>query len=244
MRILSVILLVLLSISLLACNDTLTTQTLAPNAVSDVSPTVSATMVTFYGEELPVEEDELIYVIDVSGSMDWGHMTYTDLDGTPATGSQLDRAKVELIRSIQGLSEDLRFNIVSYNCESQSWEPELRHATPDQKASAAAWVEGLRARGGAGTGPAVMDALEYQDNRTIVLLSNVPPGCRGNTKLLVDDGPLFRGVNGFGGHLRMITSANNQEAKIHTFGIGAYGQFESFLRSIAQGTGGNYIPVN
>lgn len=185
--------------------------------------------IPLYDEDVPAQGDSIYYVIDISGSMDWGTHTYTGLDGNTTTGTRLDRAKVELQRSIAALTEDFKFNIVAYQCQTTRWRSSRQEATPQNKSAASAWVRALRAGGATGTGPAVALALGDKDNKTVALLSDGAPNC---------------GASGFSGHLNMILGANTQGAIIHCFGIGAYGQFENFLRSIAQRTGGNYIPVN
>lgn len=42
----------------------------------------------------------------------------------------------------------------------------------------------------------------------------------------------------------MISSANIQGAKIHTFGIAADGQFASFLENVALDAGGTFTPFD
>ncbi|GIW72374.1 MAG: hypothetical protein KatS3mg102_1916 [Planctomycetota bacterium] len=185
--------------------------------------------VTFYDEDVPTRGDSLYFVIDISGSMSWGTYSYTGLDGNTTTGNRLDRAKVELVRAISALTEDFHFNVVAYHCSSSRWRPQRVQATPENKASASAWVNALEATGATGTGPAVALALSDKENFTVVLLSDGAPNC---------------GASGFSGHLNMINSANTQGAVINTFGIGAYGEFENFLRQVAEMNGGTYVPVN
>ncbi len=185
--------------------------------------------IPLYDEDVPTEGDSIYYVIDISGSMSWGTQTFTGLDGNTVTGNRLDRAKVELQRSISALTEDFKFNIIAYHCSASRWRSSRQDATPQNKSSASAWVRALQATGATGTGPAVALALGDKDNKTVALLSDGAPNC---------------GASGFAGHTNMILGANTQGAVIHCFGIGAYGQFENFLRNIAQRTGGTYIPVN
>ncbi len=186
---------------------------------------------TLYDEDIPVESDSIIYVIDVSGSMGWDVTTYTGLDGNPTSGNRLDRAKVELIRSIQGLPENFTFNIVAYDCDMRRWAPGRQQANMAAKASAINWVNGLRPGGATGTGPAVALGLQERDNLTIALLSDGDPNCPYD-------------YNSIPNHLQCILSANQQGAVVHCFGIRAYGEFEQFLRDVASRTGGVYYPIN
>jgi hypothetical protein len=184
---------------------------------------------TLYDEELPCETNSIFYVIDISGSMDWNTSSYVGLDGEPTSGSLLDRAKVELIRSIIALPEDFAFNILAYDCSARRWRLDMVDALPLNKTDATHWINLLRSGGGTGTGPAASLALQDKGNLTLVILSDGSPNC---------------GASGIGGHAAMILGANTQDATIHTFGIGAYGQFEAFLRSLAASTGGIYHAVN
>ncbi|MHC4393083.1 MAG: vWA domain-containing protein [Planctomycetota bacterium] len=198
------------------------------NYIEDPEPEPNEDDPQLYGEDLPSESDSIIYVLDISGSMDWGTSSYTGLDGNPTSGTKIQRAKVELRRSIRQLTDDFEFNIVGYDCSMRRWAGQRREATAQNKTSAEGWVNGLRTGGATGTGPAGALALQEKDNMTVVILSDGAPNC---------------GANGFGGHLSMITSANTQGAIIHTFGIGATGQFASFLRSIADSSGGRYVSI-
>jgi hypothetical protein len=183
---------------------------------------------TLYDEELPTKTDSIIYVLDISGSMDWDNQSYTGMDGQTRTGTRLDRAKAELMKSINALSEDFEFNVYAYDCDIRRWSAGKQKADPGPKSSAISWVGGLRALGATGTGPAVVAALGDKANFTVVLLTDGAPNC---------------GANSTRGHLTMIQAANSQRAAIHVFGIAAYGEYERFCRDVAGTSGGRYIPV-
>jgi hypothetical protein len=185
-----------------------------------------------YGEDIPVKNSSIIFVIDTSGSMDMGTGSFTGLDGNPTSGSRLDRAKVELTRAILGLTETISFDIISYGCDVSLWKPSKVPATAPNKASAIGWVNGLYADDATGTGPAVARALSDKQNFAIVLLSDGAPNCIG-----WNDGSIQQ-------HLQMIDSNNTQKATISCFGIGAYGAFEQFLRDVAKDNSGQYYSVN
>ena len=182
-----------------------------------------------YDEELPAEELSIIYVVDTSGSMWASCPPFTGLDGNSTSGNRLDRAKVEIIRSISALTENYTFNIISYHCSMVQWRPERADAIAPNKADASGWTMALRPGGGTGTGPATALALSDKDNYTVALLSDGWPGCA---------------PGGMAGHLQTIVLSNTQGAKIHTFGISTYGVAEQFLRDIATTSGGVYYPVD
>ena len=183
-----------------------------------------------YDEELPAEELSIIYVVDISGSMWQSCPPFTGLDGNSTTGNRLDRAKVEIIRSISALTENYTFNIISYHCAMVQWRPERANAIAPNKADASGWTMALHPGGGTGTGPATALALSDKDNFTVALLSDGWPGCGA--------------TGGMVGHLQTIVLSNTQGAKIHTFGISTYGAAEQFLRDIATTSGGVYYPVD
>jgi hypothetical protein len=196
--------------------------------VEDDPPPAEDDPPKLYDEDIPTKTQSIWYVIDISGSMGWDSQSYTGLDGQTRTGDRLDRAKVELVKSIQGLSRDFEFNIIAYDCDLRRWSPSKQRAEPGPKAQAIAWTMNLQPLGATGTGPATAAALGDKNNFTVVLLSDGAPNC---------------GASSTNGHLRMIQGANTQGAAIHTFGIACYGEFERFMRDVATTSGGRYHPV-
>lgn len=183
---------------------------------------------TFFGEEIDSENDTIFYVLDISGSMGWDNQSYTRPDGTQASGPRIDRAKAELIRSIQGLSENFKFNIIAYDCGTRQWQGSMQEANDANKAAATAWVSGHRPTGATGTGPAAASALGDKDNMAVVLLTDGAPNC---------------GASGNSGHRSMIANANTQGATVNVFGIAASGSYRSFCQGVASDNGGSYVDV-
>lgn len=186
-----------------------------------------------YGEEIESESDSIYYVLDISGSMDWDVASFVDLDGQRRTGTRIERAKVELVRSIAQLSRNFRFNVVAYDCGNRRWAPAMVPASPANKASATAWVMALRPLGATGTGPAMAVALAEKENLTVVLLTDGAPNCGA-------------GSGGWGtmdDHRRMIRAANTQRATIEVFGIAASGEYRAFCQNVAADSGGSYRDV-
>lgn len=167
----------------------------------------------FFGEEIESSNDTIYYVIDCSISM--------------SRYGRLERAQAELIRSIQGLSPNMRFNVIAYSCSLHSWSPGLRQATPDAKAGAIQWTYGLKADGGTGTGPAVALALSDRDCMAVALLTDGGPTC---------------GME-FEEHRIMIRNANHQHAPVNVFGIDARRRYRDFCLAVAQDSGGTYVDV-
>lgn len=66
--------------------------------------------------EVPVETDEVVYVVDRTGSMAWTFgQTVTDLEGNTVYGAtKMQATNIELKRSIMNLSENIKFNVAYY----------------------------------------------------------------------------------------------------------------------------------
>lgn len=169
----------------------------------------------FYGEEIPSESPSLVYVLDFSGSM--------------SHGSRLAAAKGEFRRSVSELPPVFRLNVVVYDCALLLWSTGAREATPENKAGAIQWVEGLYpAGGGTATGPAVALALAEKENLSVILLTDGDPNC---------------GADFYAGHRSMIRDANTQGASITVFGIDAWGDYRGFCQDVAADSGGGYFDL-
>ena len=138
----------------------------------DVPPPV------LYGEEIDLESDSLIYVIDISCSMASDFQIHIDNGGNLTIGDRLERAKSELIRSINGLSENIKFNIIAFDCSIRLWAPLMVPANPIAKSLATSWAMSLFAAGGTGTSPAVASALLGDDGWLQSGMRPLPPARR------------------------------------------------------------------
>jgi hypothetical protein len=190
-------------------------------------PTDEGPPPVFFGEEISTENDTIVYVIDISCSMISSTDPFVGADGQTHTGNRLDRAKAETIRSIMALSESFKFNVVSYDCITNTWSSELKKASEANKAAASAWVNALKVAGGTGTGPAVVLGLNFGDVMAVAVLTDGEPNC---------------GVD-MEGHRQMIRVQNDQGARIDVFGIQATGIYRSFCRSVASENSGTYFDV-
>ena len=183
---------------------------------------------TFFGEPIETETDTIFYVIDRSGSMQNDYQSFVNEDGELTVGSKMDRSKAEIIRSIMGLGENFKFNILSYNCTTTQWQSALQEANASNKQLAIAWIREQRASGRTGTGPANALALSDKENMSVVLLTDGAPNC---------------GADGFSGHRMMIRNQNTQGATINVFGIAASGEYRAFCQGVATDSGGGYYDV-
>ena len=106
---------------------------------------------TFYG--ITTRSKRLLYVCDISGSMDEGQI------GGKTGGGQLTKiqvAKREIKASITALPEDALFDIIIFADGVQIWKPKLMTATKEVKAEAMKWVDSIKAIGATN----IFDALE------------------------------------------------------------------------------------
>ena len=166
----------------------------------------------FMGEEVSLDGNSVVYVLDVSSSM---------------IGERLEWAKEEVIRSVEGLSRDLSFNVLVYDCVVDTWRPGLQPATPENKEAFAAWLSTIKVRGATGTGPAVVSALGFRENLTIILLTDGDPNC----EIERDE------------HRLMIRRQNEQGARIHVFAIFAINYYRMFCQDVAADSGGMFYDI-
>ena len=98
---------------------------------------------------IPVEGTRVVFVLDLSGSMQW-NMDSQDKDGKKTLTKRVDFAKRELIRAMDQISPNAQFNLVTFNgnpkCEE--WKKELVPANERNREAFKKYVEGLRADGG------------------------------------------------------------------------------------------------
>jgi hypothetical protein len=186
----------------------------------------------FFGEEIDTTSS-LVYVLDRSGSMG---------------GSKWESVVRESCRSIQGLSESIRFDVVSFNCDSTVlWLDGMRPATPANKTEACAWILALRPGSGTGTAPAVIVGLSLHPD-ALVLLTDGEPSCNPNYGWTpsrwggqpvrdYDTTPVLEQ------HRKMIRDNNRQGVPITVFGVEAGGECRRFCQGVASDSGGSYYDV-
>jgi hypothetical protein len=162
-----------------------------------------------YGEELPTEIATLVYIIDTSCSMDSAWQTFTDEYGNSVSGYRMDRAKSEVIISLNQMDESNRFDVVVFQSEGvTALFEEMRQADEENTSQAVGWIGELSAKGATetGVGPAVAWALEnpaYAEVMDYVLVTGGAPACTDNPGEHLEE------------QLRMIREANGKSAVIH-----------------------------
>lgn len=190
-----------------------------------------------YGEEIDAQ-NSLIYVLDMSGSMNEMVAPWVGVDGSSVTGTRADRARDEFEKSVMGLSPSIKFSLVVYTDCSVSEVPQrLVQATSETKRNAISWLRNaIRAWGGTATGPAVSAALHYKQNLNIALMTDGEPGCGFDA-----EGDLRQRMTS---HRSMIRNYNTQGAKIDVFAINPPTPATlDFCRQIANDSGGRCVEI-
>lgn len=151
---------------------------------------------------------ELIFVIDVSGSM---------------AGTSIEQARRALLQGLDRLAAGDRFNVVAFNHGVTPFRPEPLPATAENLAAGRRFVSGLQADGGTEMLPALRLTLAQprgpEHLRYVVLLTD---GCLGNEE------EIFATLRSDLGAARLFTvaigSAPNQHlaANMAQFGRGAF----------------------
>jgi hypothetical protein len=100
--------------------------------------------------EIPLFETRLVFLLDVSGSMQFG--------GTP---NRLDKARDEMKNIINRLCDKQFFNIVAFSIETERFQPStpLVAATQQMKTAASKFLDSLKPKTGTMTSSAMEEAL-------------------------------------------------------------------------------------
>jgi len=200
----------------------------------------------FYG--IPTVSKRILYVIDISKSME------SDAEAKPAvverektrysspkTNAKIDIAKWQLHRAVESLPSDAVFNIVVYSESYHVWQDGLAPAKGSSKKKAHKFIDSLVANGVTN----IADSLD----KAFELAGLVAPGrIKGggepaaDTIYLLSDGDPNRGrVTVLDQLLEDVVSRNPPGGiVIHAVGIGE-ASGSSFLKSLAERTGGRYV---
>tara|TARA_R110002126_G_scaffold107530_4_gene243031 strand:- start:7653 stop:9698 length:2046 start_codon:yes stop_codon:yes gene_type:complete len=111
--------------------------------------------VTFFG--IRTDSQKVIFILDVSGSMNWSTVVrsnpYDDPNQQPDLPrgnerSRIDVAKGDLKKAIGGLRDGAVFNIVVYATEVRRWKDDMQIMTPEIRSEVLDYVGELKAVGG------------------------------------------------------------------------------------------------
>lgn len=112
---------------------------------------------------IPVQGTRVVFILDLSGSMDWP-MDEVGADGKKKRSIRLDFAKRELHRAMDAISPNAMFNLVTFNGDdkAESWSKDLVVATDKNRERFKKYVDGLKARGGTNLWSGLEDALKIK----------------------------------------------------------------------------------
>lgn len=174
----------------------------------------------YYG--IDIRAGRIMFVLDHSGSM----------KAPTSSGSRLLRAKHELIRAIRELPENTEFAIVTFDSNVRHWRNELSLATEDHKRAAILFVQRLALGNDTNTHGALRRALDFDETLEAVFV-------------LTDGKPTVGQITSPTAIANDILHRNRwRHLNINTIGISVKGPTESFLRSLAANSGGEFRAVD
>jgi hypothetical protein len=175
--------------------------------------------------QIPIYGRRVVFILDTSSSM---------LDGPAGPGTRptrMETAQRELLYAINGLKEDVYFNVVAYHSVVGVWQKQPVRATQAAKQSAARWIRALVPQNLTASYDALEATFAYPNLETIYFLSDGEP----TAGKLIDPAQIIAAV----------TQANKaRRVTIHTIGIQAQGAFGEFLRALAQQNYGVFRTVD
>lgn len=170
----------------------------------------------YYG--IDIRAQRVMFVLDHSGSM----------KAPTSSGSRLERAKRELIRVIGELPEEAEFSIVTFDSVVRHWRDNLVPATEENKRAAILHVRRLDYGSDTNTYGALRRALDFDPALEAVFL-------------LTDGKPTSGEIVQPARIARDIIHRNRwRHLNINTIGISVGGPTESFLRSLASNSNGEF----
>lgn len=174
----------------------------------------------FYG--IKVEAKRMLFILDHSGSM-------REYDGNM---TRLDRAKEELIYTIERLPPADEFAIMIYANKTRIWRPELSVANRANKAAAITWIRRIGYGDRTNTHTALVESLTFDPSlEAVYLLSDGKPtlGSIVQTRPLVAD---------------VLHRNTFRHLRFHTIGISVSGNTLQFLRQLAEGSNGEFREIH
>lgn len=206
----------------------------------------------FFG--VPTASRRIVFVIDCSTSMEC-LVTDTRRFGSlaPEERSRMAAIKAGLLKAIEDMSPEVRFNLIAFESTSHPWQNRLQPATPEIKSAARAWIEGLHPvqdeRWGGGLAPPDVKGLSNTFDALSLALGPVPNGLESeddvDTVFLVTDSLPTRGsFVDIDDVLHEIVFLNEpRRITLHTLAIGTVPN--DFLRQLAERNGpGTFVDLD
>lgn len=201
---------------------------------------------TFFG--IRTESQRVLFVLDLSGSMDFSMVPRKNPDDDTQGGrdpdlpqegeiSRLSAARRDLQKAMGGLGDDAVFNVIFYASDVWAWQDSLVKMDPDTRQEITEVIEGLDAMGGTNIYGAMQVAFQLAGAKE----GNKWVAPKIDTIFLLSDGKPSVGVSTDADEiLSMVREANaNAGITIHTIGLSG-AQDAYLLRTLAEQNGGTY----
>jgi len=196
----------------------------------------------FYG--IPQEARRIIYVLDVSGSMEISmrNPRWIKNAWVPARDdeeSRLDAAKKELLRAVRKLRKGTRYAVLLYSDHVVALDDHLVKATREAADRLAAELE----RVGPESSTNIYEALDYALRMANVHPDSPPGAAKADAIFLISDGSPTDSEGQVEDPARVLSAVGKwnalQRVAISTIGIGRQHN-AAFLKALAKQNGGEY----
>jgi uncharacterized protein YegL len=188
----------------------------------------------FFG--IDTRSKRLVYVIDVSGSMN-------EKMAEKGEATRADKAKEELKRSVLGLEDGATFNIVFFSADVRMWRKEMVTADVESRREAVEYIDKVAVVGGTATYDALKAAFDLGDVGKGKKRGADPDGdARVDTIILLSDGRPSIGHTTNPDQIRADVVEWNETRRIavHTVAFGKDADV-GFMAGLATDTGGTHV---
>ena len=240
--------------------DNIKIDKIAKDAAAKISQEVYTVVKSdFFG--IPVKGSRVVFVIDISGSMQWSLAGGRGARGTGRGQSggggggtiKIDKAKSELLKAVNGLPPETQFNVIFYADDVTRWHRKLVLATNRNKRALARRLEGENANGWTNMFDALkagleLKSLDYGDHydssvdEIFILSDGVPTA--GEVTDPADVVKLITETNKYSGvRINTIYLGGTEDGRGGTRGGGAVGGRSGawLMRELAERNGGRFV---
>jgi hypothetical protein len=199
---------------------------------------------------IPTPSLQMVFVIDCSGSMEALARDRAPYEGQEyADFSRMEIVKTELIREIDRLPANVRFNIIAFATDVNPWKADLQQANIVVRFAAKEWVKRLHAIGGAAQpalslpGLPAANGIEKGRTNSFDALRTALRGEADTIFFLSDGRPTAGAYVEPEDILREVRKLNElRKVVIHTIGIGEFDS--SFMKRLAEQNGpGQFVDL-
>jgi len=203
--------------------------------------------VTFFG--IRTESQRVLFVLDVSGSMNFSMVPRNNPNDDTSNGRQPDLpqegedsrlavAKREMIKALGGIGDGGIVNIVLYATDVWSWQDDPVEIDVDTKSQVVRYVEALTANGGTNLYGALKHGLDVAG----VSDDGEWSAPEVDTIYVLSDGRASVGLTTDSEEILSYVRERNRSAGITIHTIGLSGAQDAYLlRSLAEQNGGQYV---